>query len=514
MKKRIYNILCAGVVILSTTALGSCTDGFLEKEPNGGVISNEQMQDVAVWNPYVMLGQNYGITFKSLLQGTGGTTQHDDFGQKSVDITTDILSGDMAMPANNYGWFRDAAQLLATKTTDNRAYMVWRYYYQIIKAANSIFDVIGGDENAPEEGENRIYYGQAKANRAYAYFSLITLHTKSYATEKGNKALPIYRSQLTTENKGLSTVEEVFQFIIKDLEDAIACLEGYSRPVSSGKEFKFEVNENVAKGILAYVYLTMGENVKAAQYAQQVIDTEEFSILPKAELLSNGFNNVNSSNWMWGVDLNKDNTMGLATFWGQIDMFTYSYAAAGDPKQIDANLAGELLGHEGDERIYWFCDLDGSIVGEVGFAGIPLNKFYDAGRTPMGDRQWENDEVFMRVEEMYLIAAEGYTRAGGDDNLNTAKEIFSNFIEERDTEVAATVAGMSREELLETIYYNWRVEMWGEGKALLTMKRFQKTVTLGSNNKYHPNEQLSWDDERLTFVIPQREITNNPLLDK
>lgn len=50
----------------------------------------------------------------------------------------------------------------------------------------------------------------------------------------------------------------------------------------------------------------MGENVKAAQYAQQVIDTEEFSILPKAELLSNGFNNVNSSNWMWGVDLNKD----------------------------------------------------------------------------------------------------------------------------------------------------------------------------------------------------------------
>lgn len=57
---------------------------------------------------------------------------------------------------------------------------------------------------------------------------------------------------------------------------------------------------------MAYVYLTMGENVKAAQYAQQVIDTEEFSILPKAELLSNGFNNVNSSNWMWGVDLNKD----------------------------------------------------------------------------------------------------------------------------------------------------------------------------------------------------------------
>ncbi|WP_455587357.1 RagB/SusD family nutrient uptake outer membrane protein [Bacteroides sp.] len=514
MKKRIlYNIVCAGVVMLSTTALVGCGDSFLEKEPNGGVISNEQMQELAVWNPYILLGQNYGITFKSLLQGTGGTTQHDDFGQKSVDLTTDILSGDIAMPANNYGWFRDAAQLLATKTTDNRAYMVWRYYYQIIKAANSVFDVIGGDESAPEDGENRIYYGQAKANRAYAYFNLITLHTKSYAIEKGNKALPIYRSQLTTENKGLSTVEEVFRFIIGDLEDAITCLKGYSRPISSGKEFKFEVNENVAKGILAYVYLTMGENAKAAQYAQDVINTEEFALLPKTELISNGFNNVNSQNWMWGIDLNKDNTMGLATFWGQMDLFTYSYAAAGDPKLIDDNLASELMAHEKDMRYYWFCDLDGSVFGEAGFYGYPINKFYDAGREPMGDRQWENDEVFMRVEEMYLIAAEGYARVGGED-LDAAKEIFTAFIEQRDGEVAAAVSDMSQDELLEAIYYNWRIEMWGEGKALLTMKRFQKTVTLGQSNKYHPNEQLSWDDERLTFTIPQRETSNNPLLEK
>lgn len=512
MKKRIYNILCAGVAILTATALGGCTDGFLDKEPNGGKISNEQMEELAVWNPYIMLGQNYGITFKSLLIGTGGTTNHDDFGQKSVDITTDIMSGDMAMPSSVYGWFRDAARLMATKTTDNRAYMVWRYYYQIIKAANSVFDVIGGDENAPEEGDNRIYYGQAKANRAYAYFNLITLHTKSYAAEKDNKALPIYHSQLTTESKGLSTVEEVFQFIIQDLEDAIECLDGYSRPISSGKEFKFEVNQNVAKGILAYVYLTMGENLKAAQYAQEVINSEEFDILPEDEVLTNGFNNVNSKNWMWGLDLNKDNTMGLGTFWGHVDVFTYSYAAAGETKQIDINLAMDIAGRENDIRFLWFFDLDGSVTGAPQFAGLPLNKFFDAGKQIMGDRQWENDEVFMRVEEMYLIAAEGYARAGGPDHLDAAKEILAALLEQRDAATAAMVSDMSQDELLETIYYNWRVEMWGEGKGLLTMKRFQKTVTLGENNLYHKNEQLSWDDERLTFTIPQREIANNPLL--
>lgn len=214
---------------------------------------------------------------------------------------------------------------------------------------------------------------------------------------------------------------------------------------------------------------------------------------------------------MWGLDLNKDNTMGLGTFWGHVDLFTYSYAAAGEPKQIDANLAAKIAEHDDDIRFFWF-NIDGSTLPIPNYYYTPLNKFFDAGRIPQGDRQWENDEVFMRVEEMYLIAAEGYARAGGPDHLDAAKEILAALLEQRDAATAAMVSDMSQDELLETIYYNWRVEMWGEGKGLLTMKRFQKTVTLGTNNLYHKNEQLSWDDERLTFTIPQREIANNPLL--
>ena len=37
--------------------------------------------------------------------GVGGTTGHDDFGQKGIDIYTDMLESDMVLAALNYGWY-------------------------------------------------------------------------------------------------------------------------------------------------------------------------------------------------------------------------------------------------------------------------------------------------------------------------------------------------------------------------------------------------------------------------
>ena len=222
MRNVIYKIAaCSALVAL---VLSGCKESFLEEDPNG-YISSDQIKENAVWNPNIMLGQALGTYSTTFAWQTGGTTNHDDFGQKSIDIATDLMSGDLAMSGETYGWFSDAARLQCNTTTKNRTYMLWRYYYRIIKACNEIFDTVGGDESVPANEDNQNYYAQAKALRAHSYFNLVNLYAKSYDIDKNAKAIPLYRSQTTAETLGLSTVEEVYERVIIDLKESINILE-------------------------------------------------------------------------------------------------------------------------------------------------------------------------------------------------------------------------------------------------------------------------------------------------
>ena len=471
--------------------MASCSSDFLDAEPQG-YISNDQLQESAKWNPNVMLGQVTGTSLKTFEQGTGGTTNHDDFGQKSIDIATDLMSGDMVMGGTNYGWFVADANLLNNTKDRNRAYQIWRYYFQIVKAANSILDANGGDGNMPgEDSENRIFYGQAKALRAYAYLNLVNLYNRPYEESKNTKALPIYTTQLESKTVDFSTVDQVYTLIINDLKEAVTALTDQERATKDAPDVY------VAYGLLAYAYLQKGEYANAAAAAKAVIDGGEYPIMTPEEILYSGFNSVNIDSWMWAIDLTIDNSPALPTFWGHVDYFTYSYAAAGDYKEIADNLYAEIPAS--DYRRYWF---------NKNYLLMPVGKFYDAARKPMGNRLWDNDEVYMRVEEMYLILAEASAR---NNDLSTAQEALGALLANRDAAAAEEVGQLSKDELLEQIYFNWRVEMWGEGRGLMTMKRFKKDVVRGSNDATAKRGQtIKWNDSRLYFNIPEREITNNP----
>lgn len=480
--------------------LGSCSGSFLDEKPNG-YINNDQIEENAKWNPNIMLGVAAGTAQKTFALGTGGTTNHDDFGQKSVDIATDLMSGDMLMAGTSYGWFVADAQLQNSTKDRNRAYQIWRYYFQIIKAANAVFDNLGGDENMPEEGDNRTYYGQAKAFRAYAYLNLVNLYARPYEESKDTKALPIYRSQLNGASASLSTVDEVYTLVINDLNDAVTALQGSDRNQKKGTtgEVKDVADEYVAGGLLAYAYLQKGEYAKAAEAAKTVIEGGKYTMLTADRALSTGFNSDQLEDFMWAIDLTTDNSPALPTFWGQVDVFTYSYAAAGDAKVIPDNLYEQIP--ETDCRKNWFVD-------SKSFGLIPAGKFYDSARQVMGNRRWDEDEVYMRLEEMYLIWSEASAR---NNDLTTARTALKDLLENRDPTVAATVDQMDKETLLNQLYYNWRVEMWGEGRGLMTMKRFKATVTRGSNDATPlATKEIKWDDSRLYFAIPERETTNNP----
>ena len=83
---------------------------------------------------------------------------------------------------------------------------------------------------------------------------------------------------------------------------------------------------------------------------------------------------------------------------------------------------------------------------------------------------------------------------------------------ERDETVMATVDDMSKDALLENLYYNWRVELWGEGRALMTFKRFGGVKMRGKNHFYNSGQNMQAVDPAnpvLLFIIPYSEYVNN-----
>lgn len=494
--KTSYNNIISIALFIGLLGLAGCGKDYLDREPSD-YLTGEQIKKYSPLNPEIPNGMIRGIYSLTFEWGTGGSGDHDDFGQKSIDIVTDMMSGNMVLTGKTYGWFSQDYELNSMNKTDGRAYKIWRYYYQVIKGANSVIDGLGGDTITTENPEIMAAYGQAKALRAYAYYNLVNLYQQPFGDNSNAPAIPVYTSQLTAEAAPLSTVDEVYQLIIKDLEKAVILLDEFQRPN------KNEINANVAKGLLAYAYLSSGNYEKAAAVSGEVIASGEFRLMDINEVVQSGFNSVNIPGWMWGIDLTKDNTPGLPSFWGMMDIFTYSYAGAGDGKAIDIRLYNAIP--DNDIRKSQFLNKPNDQ-----YYLHPTYKFYDNNRVIFGDRQWENDLVYMRVAEMYLIYAEAYSHI----NSGEAKKILRIFLAQREPGAATRINALSDENLKKEIYFQWRVEMWGEGKSLFALKRFKQTVTRGENHKYLANSPYEYNDNRMIFQIPESEINNNPQINE
>ena len=467
----------------------SCSDEFLETEPTQ-FVSASQIAEYSEKNPGLQAANISGIYSLMYQTGTGGTNlNHDDFGQKGYDIYSDMLSSDMVLAGLTYGWYSGISQMTVTQDfTTTGTYMVWRYYYRIAFSANTVIQGLGGNDAVPETEEGRYFMGQAKAMRGYAYYYLAQFFATEY--NPSEPILPIYLDN-DTPAQPLSTTQEVYDFIISDLTDAVELLDGYNR---TGKQ---EVNKYVAEGLLAYAYAAMGNYEEVATLTEDVITNGGFTLMSADEVLG-GFNDANTAGWMWGVDLTTDQGLDLVSWWGQVDLFTYSYAWAGDPKTIDAGLYASIS--DDDVRKAQFIDEDGD--GRL----YPTGKFYDPNKVIGGQRNVTTDYVYMRVAEMYLLHAEAAAMTGDEAG---AKQALSAVLDMR-LDDASYVDGLSGAALQDEIYLQTRIELWGEGKSYLAMKRLKATITRADNHLSFPGESFQYNDPRLSFKIPQSEVQNNP----
>lgn len=499
-------------IVLYTIALSvmmsSCKKSFLDQQPKSGQISADEEAAEAKKDPSLLKARISGLYTTMITVNSGGSGGDDDFGQKGYDIYSDMLSTDMALGALNYGWYGGLARFTWTKdNTSSADYAPFRYYYKIIFGANTVIDVMGGNDAVLTTADFKHYMGQAKAIRAYAYFYLANLYAqKGYGTGS-EKMLPIYTSSKDL-NKPLSTSAQVYAQMEKDLNDAITLLGDYTR------DNKNQIDLQVAKGLLAYVYAARGTNDDLAKVITLTDDVlAKYPLTTNSQVVAqlvggkvtnpeSGFNNVATPSWIWGADLTLANNLDLVSWWGQMDIFTYSYAWAGDPKFIDDELYGAI--HNDDVRKKQFDD-------NPDYGGlIPTGKFFDPARVEGGQRNVITDYVYMRADEMLLLNAEAKSRLSKDDD---AKKELKKLLDLRITD-DSYVNALSGSALREEIYLQSRIELWGEGKTYLAMKRNKHSVTLGTNHLFFNEQTYTYDAPDLTFPLPSAEILYNPNLTK
>lgn len=507
-----FNSIKKSIFALLAIATSACSDDFLDVNPTS-VLTTEQLQEAVLVNEEASYGIVNGLYSLMFQPGTAGGFGAADFGQKGYDIISDMTSCDMALSQSTYNWYYTVASLeVGRDYTNNYATMPWIYYYKVIRQANLAIETLGGNNIGLDENGNvdtnynwetedvKWSIGQAKAMRAYAYFYLTQFFVTKY--EENALALPIYTTP-NTGNVALSTNKEVYDLMISDLTTAKEFLNGFDR------KYKHQINVDVASGLLAYVYAAKKDYANAKEQCESIIDANNFTITPKDEIVydgdpkKGGFNDVNTSGWMWGVDLKLDYGINLVSFWGKMDLYSYSYQWAGDVKSMDQGLYDQIQNNDVRKRQfntspeYWL---------------IPSNKFYDDDREVGGQRFVESDYVYMRFAEIKLLYAEMCARLKQDQ---FAKDALKDLLAERINGDYITVINniSNNADLLERIYLETRIELFAEGKSYLALKRSEGSVTRGENHLNGAGNVINYDADELTFEIPLSEVQNNPYID-
>ena len=123
------NIKFALGAIVASAVLFSCSDEYLNRYPDGSTISADQYNKLGLETR--LQGTMRGLY--SMIYSDSGS-DHDEFGQRSIDLWGDILCGDIAVTNKTYGWLYQDEQM---RTVTGRTGYIWSFYYSMIRNTNT-----------------------------------------------------------------------------------------------------------------------------------------------------------------------------------------------------------------------------------------------------------------------------------------------------------------------------------------------------------------------------------------
>lgn len=496
-----------------------------------------------------------------------GTDTYGDAGFAGFAIYRDAMTTDFPVCDASYDYFSDYNYQVYIGNTMQQT-LFWRRYYYLIQKCNIVLGVVNPDE-VPIEG---VYKGNALAYRAMAYLdiarmyeyrrtALETLDAAAQAKGVMGLTVPIVTEKTSNSdarNNPRVTFPVMYRFIATDLDNAETCL-SETHTVAS----KTNASLGVVYGLKARFYLEIGTRFEnhpedlqtmiaadggdseyhslgissaadcfslAAKYARKAIN-EGYVPLSEGQWFDpkSGFNTPNSS-WLWCITYSPDCDAVNQTWqsyvsyicpeatWGVADI---SYNAG---RMIDAALFSKIPDSDW-RKTTWIDPLDM-------LSTDAYSKKYAKG-TSMDYTEWKKYKNYtgfkfhpgngeritstvgnavsvplMRVEEMYLIEAEA---VGRGESVEKGKQLLEQFVNTyRYTDGSYSSNAASEKNLVDDIFTQKRIELWGEGLIMWDYKRLEKPIVRGYSGTNHPSVYLYNSEPNavapwLNFYIPDSE---------
>lgn len=472
--------------------------------------------------------------------GKGGTSglgkgqRPDDFGLVMALLAGDLEGADAAAGDNNYNWFSACSDLSSRNANYANPYIRYVIPYKQMGVANQVISSYPADT---QDKTAITYMASARTIRAYDYMMLAPYFQFGYEQAADQPCVPLLSDSVDATHNPRATVKQVYAVIMNDLNYAVEHLDAER----SNKQY---INVDVALGLRARANLAMGKWADAAADAEKVISSGRYTPATREEVSVPGFDDATKGDghaWIWAVLRTEADAQDNAGYGNSQSPSSWNcafsgngYAAAtGNTPVINQLLYDKIPAT--DVRKGWWINAQkhspnwanltwtnpstGKVakgdqiadftIKDVKVALEPYTNIKFGMKNGVGNSVNMNDFPLMRIEEMYLIAAEGYAKSG---NEAKAREILTNFVKTyRDPNYDINGRGLS---LADEIWFQRRVELWGEGFFTVDAKRLGKPIVRfhqGKTNNFPTAYQfnVAADDGWLNMRFPQSEKNNN-----
>lgn len=326
-------------------------------------------------------------------------------------------------------------------------------------------------------------------------------------------------------NNPLATVKDVYTQIMDDLDTAIPYLE--NNPVDGDKA---QINAAVAYGLRARANMLMGEYANAATDAGKALELSGATPYSIEEVSVPSFNNVANS-WIWGSIITTNNDVvqtGIINWPSHLCSMTGNGYTTGIGMNVVHKRINSALWEripETDVRKGWWVDenfysanLDNAFgagysapIANAGIFATYTNVKFGPQDNILFNTENSQDWPLMRAEEMLLIQTEALGRSAGVD---AGKQVLEGFVKNyRDPAYTCTATDLDA--FVDEVWFQRRVELWGEGFSLFDVLRLKKPIIRkGANFSGNVTfEDLPAESPIFIYSIPESEREANKGID-
>lgn len=481
-KKRYIAIFSLVLLTLSSCELAKDLDDYkpIYSLPAETAITNEASADLALTGIY-----------SGFRQRSGGS------GNPEIYIVPDVMAGFSQISfyynttPESVGWITNNPVTAGSNTLIG----MYTRMYDIVNRANSFLESVAKltDNDFNTEGRRTEMIGEAKILRAMGHFYLLRLYGQFYDVNSVYGITLKTTSSQSAEAFPRSTVAEVYQSILSDLDEGIA-----QAPDMRGRMY---TNKTFAKALKAKVMLYKGDFTEASAVAKDVIDNagENFSLATDYTGLFQPhtspalFENPEilfGSCGIPGSDLGFGNF--YAGFFASISQTYYDLTSG------SINVGGQTISFDGGRAV--------SLLAEnLNYGGYTTSKVKSSN---------EDYEMIyhMRLAEVYLILAEADARATSGVSP-TALEALNAL---RTSRGATSTGGdgfetypatISFDQFLTAIRMEKAMELMAEtGETWYDLVRFDYNDGFGSGFKVSDVKPTATNSDKFILPIPQETI--------